>query len=201
MAADEWRIRQNGKEIGPITAANLVQAVASGQITSNTLVRQGREQWVAANQIKGLFEKAAQLKQAKSSSALTELQRKQQKLEQVVNSLVVLKKREQELRRRSQNRRLLVTAIRGTFLAISLFSRYEDVLFGNEDEFDTFGQSDSSMDDVLIDELFNDFFETISFIDVSNVNVLVESIDVTGLSLFDLEATQVELESLLAVVH
>lgn len=84
------------------------------------------------------------------TNALIELQRKQQKLEQVVNSLVALKKREQELRRRSRNRRLLVTAIKGTFLAISWFSKYGDNLLSNDANSDSFDQSDSFIDDSLI---------------------------------------------------
>jgi len=52
----------------------------------------------------------------------------------------------------------------------------------------------------LIDELFNDFFETITYIDLSNVDVIIENIDLTEISLFDLEATQAELESVLVAL-
>lgn len=198
VKSTQWYLQQNSKEVGPITASELLQAVVSGQVIANTLIRQDGRKWVAAKQVEGLLEKAAQLKQARTSTALTELQRKQQKLEQVVNSILLLKKQEQQLRQKRRNRRLLVAAIKGTFLAISWLNKHGDELLADNNI--PSSESDSSIDDFLVDELFNDFFDTFSGIDFNNVNVIVESIDLTEITLFDLEATQSELESVLATL-
>jgi len=132
------------------------------------------------------------------TNALIELQRKQQKLEQVVSSIVALKKQEQQLRKKRQSRRLLVAAIKGTFFAVSWFSKHGDELFSNNDHSSfSSDQSDDFIDDSLIDELFNDFFETFADLDFSNVSAIVASIDLDDITLPELEATQFELQNLL----
>lgn len=133
------------------------------------------------------------------TNALVELQRKQQKLEQVVSSIIALKKQEQQLRQKRQNRRLLVAAIKGTFFAVSWFSKHGDELFSNNDHSGfSSEQSDAFIDDSLIDELFNDFFEAFANLDFGDVSEIVSSIDLNDITLPELEATQFELQNLLA---
>ncbi|MGV0025587.1 hypothetical protein [Phormidesmis priestleyi] len=81
-------------------------------------------------------------------------------------------------------------------MALFWLSKHGDI-FDQDDDTD---QANVSIDDSFIDELFNDFFEAFSEIEFDDVEVLVENIDLTEITLFDLEATQSELEIILTIM-
>jgi len=59
--ADQWYYQASGKITGPISASELGRLTKSGVLTPDTLVRKsGRENWVPARQVKGLFEEGRQ---------------------------------------------------------------------------------------------------------------------------------------------
>ena len=52
----EWYFQVMGQDLGPLTAAELKQKAASGQVQQDTLVRRGRDgKWTYAGTVKGLF--------------------------------------------------------------------------------------------------------------------------------------------------
>jgi hypothetical protein len=56
MAADWFLARGGQQRVGPLTAQQLKQMAAAGQVTGNDLVwKEGMAQWVAASQVKGLL--------------------------------------------------------------------------------------------------------------------------------------------------
>jgi len=57
--AVEWYCQLMGSELGPLTAAELIQMVRRHQVTPEDLVRRGDSHWVPAYQVQGLFEAAA----------------------------------------------------------------------------------------------------------------------------------------------
>jgi hypothetical protein len=64
-----WYYVDSGKRFGPIEPEQLQQLAQSGIIKPETLVwRKGLENWVAANLVKGLFEKASENNHLKSTS-------------------------------------------------------------------------------------------------------------------------------------
>jgi hypothetical protein len=53
---DEWFYAKDGQQAGPVTAAQLKQMAATGQVGPNDLVwKQGMAQWAPASQVKGLL--------------------------------------------------------------------------------------------------------------------------------------------------
>jgi hypothetical protein len=56
MASPEWYVARPGQQqVGPVSAQQLKQMAASGQVSGSDLVwKQGMPQWVPASQIKGL---------------------------------------------------------------------------------------------------------------------------------------------------
>ena len=59
MAA-EWYFRVMGTEFGPVSATELVEQAADGQIGPDTEVRKGEGAWIPASRVAGLFDKASQ---------------------------------------------------------------------------------------------------------------------------------------------
>jgi hypothetical protein len=52
-----WRYRREGEECGPVTSADLKLLAAGGRLTPTTPIRQeGKEKWVHAGAVRGLFE-------------------------------------------------------------------------------------------------------------------------------------------------
>ncbi len=60
--AVEWYCQLMGSELGPLNVDQLVNMVRQHQITPEDLVRRNKSPWVAAYQVKGLFEAAAKPK-------------------------------------------------------------------------------------------------------------------------------------------
>ena len=57
--ASEWFYQAVGKQVGPISGAELQNLVGRGVVTSDTLVwRHGLGEWVAASRVRGLFSEA-----------------------------------------------------------------------------------------------------------------------------------------------
>lgn len=54
----EWYYETLGKVIGPLSSAQLLRKVRSGEIAANTPVRKDDSQWVHAEEVNGLFEAA-----------------------------------------------------------------------------------------------------------------------------------------------
>jgi hypothetical protein len=128
-----------------------------------------------------------------------EQQQKQEKLRQVISSIVELKRKKQEFQRRQRSRQMLVSAIRGTFLAAFWFIKYRDQEFADSESFDS-EQASDLIDAPLADQLFHDFFDVFAEIELEDVDMLVVSINLNEITLFDLEATQAELNGILAVL-
>lgn len=57
--AVEWFCQVMGAEVGPLTQGQLVDMVRQHQVNPEDLVRRGNSSWVAAFEVKGLFEAAA----------------------------------------------------------------------------------------------------------------------------------------------
>lgn len=55
----QWFIQQMDVEIGPMTAAELLQHVRRGSVTEQTLVRKDNSAWFAAVEVGGLFDAAS----------------------------------------------------------------------------------------------------------------------------------------------
>jgi hypothetical protein len=56
--AESWYFDAGGTIEGPLTPAELLERVRSGQIIDNTMVKKGDSQWVMAADVTGLFEAA-----------------------------------------------------------------------------------------------------------------------------------------------
>ena len=54
----EWHCEIMGNVIGPLTPAELLEKVRTGEVTFDTKVRKGDSQWVAANEVGDLFDRA-----------------------------------------------------------------------------------------------------------------------------------------------
>ena len=54
----EWYYESMGQVIGPLTSAELLQKVRAGEVTEATPIRKDDSQWVAAEDVNGLFEAA-----------------------------------------------------------------------------------------------------------------------------------------------
>ena len=54
----EWHCEIMGNVIGPLTPAELLEKVRTGEITFDTKIRKDDSQWVPANEVGDLFEKA-----------------------------------------------------------------------------------------------------------------------------------------------
>src|SRR4051795_12161894 len=55
----EWYYTSVGRQLGPVTAAQLKQAAQSGQLTPSDLVwKDGMPDWVPATKLKGIFDGA-----------------------------------------------------------------------------------------------------------------------------------------------
>ena len=57
--AVEWFCQVMGSEVGPLNQVQLVDMVRTHQLNPEDLVRRGNSPWVAAFEVKGLFEAAA----------------------------------------------------------------------------------------------------------------------------------------------
>jgi len=66
--AVEWFCQVMGAEVGPLTQGQLVDMVRQHQVNPEDLVRRGNSSWVAAFEVKGLFEAAAKPPSTKSST-------------------------------------------------------------------------------------------------------------------------------------
>ncbi len=54
----QWFCQINGKQVGPLSPAKLVEMVRAGKIKAETPVRKDDSQWVTAQSVNGLFESA-----------------------------------------------------------------------------------------------------------------------------------------------
>jgi uncharacterized membrane protein YdbT with pleckstrin-like domain len=71
--ADEWYVSRGGKRFGPVPAAQLRKLAAAGKIKSSDLLwKDGLNDWVAAESIKGLFPSSAPAGQAIGLAATPE---------------------------------------------------------------------------------------------------------------------------------
>ena len=58
----EWHCEIMGNVIGPLTPAELLEKVRTGEITFDTKIRKDDSQWVAASEVGDLFERAVAVK-------------------------------------------------------------------------------------------------------------------------------------------
>jgi len=58
ITGTQWFYDQLGQVFGPLTSADLLKKVKSGEIAANTPVRKDDSQWVYAEEVNGLFEAA-----------------------------------------------------------------------------------------------------------------------------------------------
>ena len=56
----DWHIKIGDEVIGPVSSAELLAKVRLGEVTPNTLLQKGNSQWVAAEEVNGLFEAIGQ---------------------------------------------------------------------------------------------------------------------------------------------
>ncbi len=56
----QWRIKSGEEIVGPFSGAELLEKVRRGEVTPQTLLQKGDSQWVAAEEVNGLFEAIGQ---------------------------------------------------------------------------------------------------------------------------------------------
>lgn len=64
----EWYCQVMGSEVGPLTQRELVDMVRNHRINPEDLIRRNKSSWVAAFEVRGLFEAAAKPSSSSSSS-------------------------------------------------------------------------------------------------------------------------------------
>ena len=67
MAA-EWHYRSGTAEFGPLSTPELIRLAADGQVTPETPVRKGDGAWATASKVAGLFDRAAEVREAAARS-------------------------------------------------------------------------------------------------------------------------------------
>jgi uncharacterized membrane protein YjgN (DUF898 family) len=65
----EWYYLSGGKQLGPVSAAQLKELAAGGRLQPTDMIwKEGLPQWIAANSVKGLFGGSSSISQRPASS-------------------------------------------------------------------------------------------------------------------------------------
>ncbi|MEM1256480.1 MAG: hypothetical protein AAGI69_28930 [Cyanobacteria bacterium P01_H01_bin.21] len=138
-------------------------------------------------------------------TALTlEEQKKQDKLKQLIKTLAELSIKKKELKRNKRSKKILINAIKGTFLAAFLWAKIGDLMALEDDELIELGESDSDsilnealLDEALLDEAFDGLFLAFEGLEASELEAMIGEMDLCDLEISELDAAQDELNILM----
>jgi len=129
---------------------------------------------------------------------------KQEKLKKLIKTISDLSIKKKELQRNKRNKKILIRAIKGTFMAAFLWAKVGDFMSPGDAEISELDSSNSEplldealLDDTFLDEAFEDLFEAFEEIEISDVDALVGEMDLCSLSIAELDAAQNELNLLI----
>lgn len=124
---------------------------------------------------------------------------KQAKLKNIVRKISALKSKKEELARHKRRKQMVVSAIKATFMAGFIWYRLGGCSPFDDDEMSADTEEGDALleEDLTLDEAFEGLFIAFEDCDFENVDVFVASIDLSDLSMCELEAAEEELSILL----